>query len=335
MGGSLRQKLPTFVLATIIAMLIWLYAEGENLREDTVSVDVMFVDPAGNKLAIEPRTASVRVTVQAPTSSLAAVKKISTVRLSMQEKPGLETYPRQMLILRERLASLPDFERLGAGVLRTDPETVSVSVQRLEPVTLPVELTAGEVDLKTAATVQPSEVTIAVPASLTKAVEGLKLRVMVDARAVASFTPNNPYTLELPISMSEALAKALGDYAIQIPLPKAQVNLTLRSQEETYEHPSIPIRTAAVWTLLDEYRVEVVDRVALEGIVLRGPSKVIEQIRRGEVKVWADIDLTSKDFETPITSAPVRLTAPQGVFAETPLPTVNIRITKRTTDGKG
>ena len=329
MLGSLREKLPTIGLAGAIAAMIWLYAEGENLREETFSIDVRFVDPGGNKVSIDPRTRSVTVTAQAPNSTFSEVRRISVVRLEMEEKPDLETYPRQTVSLRERLAEAPAFANLGAGIIKTDPESVTVSVQRLEEVTLAVQVVRGEVDLRSAPVVEPAQVTFLAPASLVESIADLPCQAVIDGKTVATLSPNTPYTVEVPITMSPQLAAALGEYAIEVPLPRARVSLTLRSQEETYEHPSIPIRVAAAWTLFNEYKVDLVEQVALEGVVLRGPREAIEQIRGGDRKVWADIELTSKDFETPITSAAVRLAAPQGVFAERPLPNVEIKITRR------
>ncbi len=330
MLGSFREKLPTLGLAGAIAAMIWLYAEGENLREETFSVDVRFVDPGGNKLAIEPRTRTVTVTAQAPNSTFSELRRINQVRLDMEEKADLETYPIQTVSLRERLADSPSFTALGAGIIKVDPESVTVSVQKFEQVTLPVQVVRGEVDLRSAPVVEPAQVTIQVPASLAASIADMPCQAVIDARTVASFTPNTPYTVEIPITMSPQLVQVLGEYAIEVPLPRARVSLTLRSQEETYEHPSIPIRVSAAWTLFNEYKVDLVEQVALEGVILRGPREAIEQIRSGERKVWADIELTSKDFETPITSAAVRLAGPQGVFPERPLPNVEITITRRT-----
>lgn len=329
MWMKLQLKLPTIALAGVVAMMIWLYAEGENLREETFSIEVRFIDPTSGKLAIEPQTRTVTVTAQAPNATFSALRRIRDVRLNVEEKADLETYPIQTVVLRERLASSPEFIRLGAGVVKTDPESTPISVQRLEEVTLPVRAVYGEVDLKSAPIVEPAQVTIMVPASRVSAVRDLPLQVVIDSPMVASMTPNTPQTLETSFVMSDELVAALGDYVLAVALPKARVSLTLRSQEEIYEHPSIPIRVVAPWTLFNEYMVDLIDQVALEGVVLRGPRQAIEQIRSGERKVWVDIELTSKDFETPLTSASANLAAPLGVFSEKPMPNVEIRITRR------
>jgi len=48
--GKLWHRLETIIVVTVITVLIWLYAEGENVQRYTRSVMVQFVPPPGQTL---------------------------------------------------------------------------------------------------------------------------------------------------------------------------------------------------------------------------------------------------------------------------------------------
>jgi len=58
MSKKLRDRLETWLLTTVVAVLVWLYAEGEIVKTHGVELPVRFVAPPGQELVIDPDRAT-------------------------------------------------------------------------------------------------------------------------------------------------------------------------------------------------------------------------------------------------------------------------------------
>lgn len=147
MRTGLWSDFKSVLLASVIALLVWVYAEGQSLTSRTINISVGIVnDPtAGVSLRAEDAgfRGSARVRLEGTARSMddAAARLGTSVRLG-PGSPGMPTEPGRLspLDLRASLGALPELSGLGSMVAEVDPPFVNVQVTRLVERELPVRV---------------------------------------------------------------------------------------------------------------------------------------------------------------------------------------------------
>jgi len=318
-------RLETYLLVTVITGLIWLYAEGENVKQyEDQPMKVQFVAAPGERLLIEPADpVPISVTFSAATSRYQRVTAMAQqpVRVELSHRPD---DPTQVLSTRELLiqnTALPD---LGVSIIRVRPESITASVERIVTVELPVTIVTRDVELAEPPAVEPRRIAVDMPQSLSKATEVIDLRVDLADVNLAAIEPGTARTFNLPIRTPPTLREAPG---VSLGQSTVRVTLTIRKQADTITVPTVPILMLAPPSSLRNVSIALTDQQkVLRDVQLTGPSDQIERIRTGEYPVWAWYRLTAEDIGQRITSAPLQLRLPQGVAVESDLPPANFTI---------
>src|SRR5688500_11942303 len=104
------QTIKTLVLVTVVTCLVWLYAEGENVKPRAIDADVRLVAPAGQPLLVTPgEPRRVRVMMRCSNTKFAEVERwirAGPISVTVHPEAGAGTAEgRQVIDLRERLAS--------------------------------------------------------------------------------------------------------------------------------------------------------------------------------------------------------------------------------------
>jgi len=329
---SLFAKIQTYVVVTLIAVLIWLYSESENVKlHEALQFNIRLIAPPGQQLLISPATKRrVRVTVRCATSQYAQLQRMQArpITFTVTEDPNT---PEQTLILRDKLNDSPIGD-LGVNIVDIDPRTLDLHIERIEEVAIPIatdSIVPADIQLATAPTVTPSKATVGLPVSIANQLGDMKLEVRLAPETIAHLDENVPHELSTPITLPDILQNRLRGYTPSIKPAAAMVTLTIRKQSDAFSLTGVPILLSAPWAELNRFSVQMEDnqRVLSENVQLSGPSDVIDKIRKGGIKIWADLRLTADELESGITSKPLHISVPPGVRVESTIPHANFVIT--------
>jgi hypothetical protein len=325
------NALRTFAVVTVITLMIWVYAEGENVKLHTLDVDIALVPAGSEPLSITPRQVpGVRLTVRCSAEKFAQLE--SRTRNDPVAVPvgARRKEPRRMISLKEPIATRSIVSELGINLVDVQPESVEATIEHAQVVSLPVQVVVDGVQLSGEPTVDVTSVPVHVPLSLVKALEGRKLEARIAPARLASLPVNVPHTLTVSLTPPEPLVPV----AETLSLPEVKVTLTIRSQSASVTLPSVPVWQSSPPAAMTRFNLEL-DRENefLRDVTLTGPAEAIELIRKGETKVVANLRLTGEELEKlagkDAGSANVVLTLPPGVVASPAPGAVTFKVTRR------
>ncbi|MEM9253533.1 MAG: hypothetical protein AAGB29_14410 [Planctomycetota bacterium] len=332
---SVFEHLEAIVITTLVASLVWLWAEGKDVRRyvDEV-VPVELVAPTGMEgaLVIEPTTLEVQATFE--TSSAQYDEFIDVIDegpvLVTVSPPGEGDTSLAPLNLQAELeAGL--FSSLRIDLEELQPGAVEVRVDRLVERTLPVSLLyPSDASLAQPPSAQPSEAIVRLPASLAEAAGETNFRVRLTSEMLSAAAAGEPVTLTVPLELPEALRSAQTELLTR----SVDVTFTVTRQTETLTIERLTVQVRQSPLVMRRYDVVLPeDEWFVRDIELSGPASAIAAIRAGEDVVTAEIAPTLDDLERGVTSLPVEIETPTGVEVVSPIPQVAIQATPRPLNG--
>jgi len=337
-------KIQTYAIVTVVAALIWLYSESENVKQQkSLRFTVQFVAPPGQQLMIllmdtqsagALTTQQIDLTVRCATSQYAQLQQlqISPIELAVKEDPD---DPTQIVDLRDLLQDSP-IGNLGVTFQTIEPRRVRLRVERMEQITIPIQIVvADSVHLANTPTADPAESIVSLPASIAQRQTELKLVARLDPEAINRLDPNVPRPLVVGVALSPAetlpdeLRTMLRHKTTTITPSSTTVTVTIRKQTGNLTLTSLPILLTGPWEELKRFSIEIEggQRVLGDEVRISGPSDVIDSIESGELSVWADLRLTADDLESGITAKQLHISVPTGVHVESTIPRLNFTIT--------
>jgi len=337
-------KIQTYALVTLVAMLIWLYLESENIKQQKpLRFAIRFVAPPGQKLLILPlgvpqaaaatTRSQVDITTSCAANQYAQLQRLQAQPLELTVTEDAD-HPNQIVDLRDMLLEGPVGD-LGVTLDDIQPRRFQLRVERIEQITLPIHVVVAEgVHLATSPTLTPAEATVSLPASIAQEPDDLKLEARLEQDAANRLDPNVPRELAVAIKLAAAdtlpndLKSLLNLTPVQITPASTTVTVTIRKQTGNLTLTSLPILLTAPWAELNRFTVEVEggQRVLGNEVKISGPSDIIDRIEKGELKVWADLRLTADDLESNINSKQLHINVPANVQVESILPRLNFTI---------
>lgn len=329
------EKLQTWLVVTVIAVLVWLYAEGEAVDQHQMQLQLRFVPPPGRQLIVEPQAPAdpdapvlVWATFLASTGQMDQVEAIANqgpIEIVVADRPDAET-PEQVVVLEEALARSPLGE-LGVSIVETSPPTVNVWVEPLKTEQVEVLVHTGDLQLAQPPIPEPLKVPVVVPTRLAEAARNLKVVADLTAIDLSQLEVNEPHTLP---AVPLRLPAALEERGVRLERDSVRVNLTIRKQTDSVTLTTVPIHINTPPLVLQRYNIALrEDQMVLRDVRLTGPADVIDRIRRKDTRVWAELRPSADELDTGVESLPVYLNAPPAVTVESPLPQVPVTVTRR------
>jgi len=330
------QKVQTYVFVTLIAVLIWLYAEGLTLKTWEITPDIEFVPPPGQKLLISPARHRIQATIKGPTAQLDEIKKLQEagpIKLELLDDPT-NAEPYEQVNLAQELARQPAIARLGVTITDIKPARVRVRVERYVTRTLAIEIgTNSDFEFKGDPTVDPAEATVEVPMSLAGGIDDdTKVIALLDDAVLTRLEMDKQHIEE---NVPLILPPPLGGEHIIITPQAASVTLTITQKTSTTAPQSVPVLLVAPIAELAKYEVllENQDDQMLRGVVLSGPNDVIDGISARQIKVWAELRLSADDLAQAAgkdsNSAPVHMSMPAGITVVEPPQPIKYKVVKK------
>ncbi|GAB5497083.1 MAG: hypothetical protein Phyf2KO_21630 [Phycisphaerales bacterium] len=311
--------LRTFVIVSLVSVLIWIVAEGESLSTDRVEVVIRLVSE-GDDIAMRPTAESGwtgRVTVEMEGSTAEVSRLHDRLRDPLAFAPGAPGVPitpgAHTIDIATVLRQAELVQGTGVSIVTVEPETVDVLIDRVEWQQFDVQVDVPDLASASSPVADPRRVRVLVPSLLadsigdTQTLKASLTQEQVDALVVGqrNIVPNVP--VELPTQLS-------GHPFVRIEPERVNVTVTLDNREDSVTLDNVPVQIqkpafeSERWIVL----VDEQDQL-LESVTVTGPSDLIEQIRSGELTIFATVVLTLDDRDAGITQK-------EAVFKNLPSP---------------
>lgn len=303
------ERVKRFALVTVMAALIWAFAEGESLQTQRAVAEIDFPALTGETWATRVAEGQnwrgrVELELEGPTAGLDELE--SVLRRPLAFAPGIEGLPTETgeytLDLRQALRAHPEFRSRGVAVVGAEPNTVRVRVQELATVAVPIRVEAPAAELEGAAElVGVDEAVVRLPAEAAAELQG------GEAWMVARVNPEDLAALQERVRSTVRVRLTPGPRLEAAPLfgiepQQVEVRLTVRSKTETTVLTTVPVDLRLPSTELGRWEVVIPQEdQTLRDVTVTGPSDVIDRIEAGTLPVRAYVRLSYDDLERGVT----------------------------------
>lgn len=338
---QILSQLGTFVTVTVIAVLVWLYAEDANIESYAAQpVVVQFVMPPGLDGELSP-SEPITVLVDFDGSNgqfqqfEQASSKVIEVQLPIDPSLDLESID---IDLRDQIEQAPELKELGINVTGVTPERTTVTYEKILDVTLDVKIKqrTGSVKLsswKFTDSETQSKVTLQIPASQATQLGSIHASAWIDEDDVATLEKGSQKQITVDIELPGELDK--------LPRSISTVDLlvTVANDRDTVQIDRRPILLSYPPSINERYIVEIEesDRF-ITAFELEGPRDQIALIKADPASkdVWASVRISNEEADAAVAnggvlSKAVDIIAPRGVVLSTEVVRVSIKVVPRET----
>lgn len=303
------REILTIVMVTVVAALIWAFAEAESLRKGEVAVELYFEPDTTSDRQLKLRapaepigdTDMVRLTVRLEGTALSVDQAERVLRKPLHFRPFDKSIPvtpgEHSLDLRKILSDHPDIREVAATIASVEPANVPGRVEELgtREVDVRVELATGQAELPPVP--KPAKVSIRAPKETLATIPADAVAIaMLEAPQLERLLPGKPETLAgVRLSLPEALQNLQG---IRLNPPNIDVELVLAQRTPTSKPMNVPVHVVLAtveqkrWDITFDQRFQFVPDVTVTG-----PPEVVRQIEERKVQVIALLNLSFNELE--------------------------------------
>jgi hypothetical protein len=332
------NQIKNISLVTVIALVVWLFAESESVRtREFILVVELPSDPTAS-LVIQPSDPAiwrerVQVTINGSAAALAAFQAGAAKPFKLTpDMEGMPSAPGEgELDFRRVLRSLPLFATRGVTITRAEPASLKVWVDRIvERTGLRVETTGLTVEPQGAPLVTPRTVAMFGPESvLAHLSQDSAVRARPSPDGQARLVPGRPDKLQgVPLEVPREIVGM--ERFVRIVPSRVDIELTVVSKRSTATIGSVPVQVMLPALVAQQWDVAV-EQNFFSDVQASGPSELIEQLTRSELRVFAIVSLSSDELDRGVVSK-------EAVFTTLPAsalsfkydnPIVKITVTRR------
>ncbi len=327
------EQIKLISVTAVLTVLIW--ATANQLVSETAEIDVtIHPEPAegsGMIVATEPPGLErFRLTVTGPKRVVEQVRDearsdlLGVLRIPVAARPNGQ----HTVDVRDALLDYRDQLR-GLRIDRVSPAQVTIVIDHLQTVTMPVVLDGGSLlEFVVPPTADPPEVQVTIPESALARLSSQRVPLNV-AELLANADPGEPQEhsgVRLPLKLAGA--------EVQIEPPVVTVRATVRQKSKTGTIPSVPINVQVSIGTFNRIRIATRDDrdLVTRSIEVRGPPKVVDDLVAGRIPVTGRIKVTGDLVGEPgeyVELEPV-FDLPPGVTLARPVPPVEVRLERDT-----
>ena len=345
------KQLRTALVVTLVAVLIWIFAEGESLKTETVGARITVDAPEDMALRIvEPEgfgdsaTNPVTITLRGSTAGIDAIRDLLDEAIVLDAASGLPTAPGDHVInLAAALRDSRPFDNSGVSIDEVDPVSLRVRLVALQQITLPVTPSL-DAEVDGAVLVVPETVTVRVPAELAATLgPDVAATAQVGPLALRNVAPGAQRTLAgIRVELPPEIRDKWGVRDLE-PTSVA-VTLTLRDTTSTAVIPRVPVDVRLASSELNRWHITI-DDPWIQDVTIRGPSDLVDRVvasmgpqagPEDRVTIRAVLALSFEELEQGIQSKRVEflLQPPSAgtIQAEAPDMTVNLTVERAEDD---
>lgn len=334
---SWHKEIWTYLIVTLVAVLIWAWAASETRERKTIpSATVLFIaDSSAGEFVFSPPDAKPSLSVEG--TKLSVQKLSDLLRRPLRLKVPVNS-PGRNIDLAEHLRMDADIAATGATIVASDPATVELALDQVERVTASVRPELPGVTPEGEVIVAPSTVSVSLPHSVRQRLpQDFAVEAVVEKAVLDALVPGEPRTLDATLRMPERLAAG---NEVRISPSKVKVTFTVRSRIRETQVDSVRVQLQHP---PEEQAFEIeVDPKVLRNVTVLADADLSRQIEAGDVPVVAVVHLRASEKEALIDRKAVSYFQAQvqeldgswrfvqlGVKPGTSMPVINLKITNR------
>lgn len=296
---TIRKDFWTYVIVTIVAVLIWAWAAGETREQKALYVGLNFVPQEADRWVVRSSHTAVTLTVEGSTQAL---REATLARSDPIELPlGIDGVPGEagihVIDVVTVLGRNPLLRSTGASVLASDPPTIELAIDEI--VMAPARIRERLPGVQTEGPIRfdPPDARVALPQRMrARLPDVLTVEAAVDPPRLAQLEPGRVHAIEVHLLPPESL---IGDPAVHIVPPTVTMQFTIRSRIRKTQLDTVRVQLAGPPESYAEYAVELEERV-LTDVTVTADADLISKIESGEATVVAILHVTNRDKENGI-----------------------------------
>lgn len=288
-----RNEIGSYLIITVVSVLIWLWAAGETREQKAVISKAIFNVPDDGAWIIVPDNHPFNMVIEGSRQSIQNVEILARNGFRIDIAPNVGT---QSIDIVEALNNLPIFKRTGALLISIDSPNARPMVDRLVQMTpIIVPNLPGVQTVESQATIEPSTVTLTLPSRLQARYTDIRVQAFVEQEQSATLPEGVLQQLDVNLRLlPEALA---ANPHVHLVPAKARMSFTIRSQTRELKLDSdVIVQLATPPDDQDDFIVEF-DTNSLRDVMVIADADLIRQIESGAATVIAFVHLSSSEKE--------------------------------------
>lgn len=309
----------TFVVVTVISVLVWVYAESRTIRVSSVDVNVMIVPKGDPNFQVTPDAAQhVRLTLKASGSGAAVVEQRALkgpviIQLAGPDRE-LNSTTQQIVPLRDDIELALSLNDLGVTLLDIQPKSLDVTLTPIDSVRRPVKFLDPYNLAESGVLLRPNEVEVRAPSPAKRLLASCEPEVKLTPDQIQNVEPGKAVEIDLPVDVPGSW----GGRGFQIRPASIRATVVITRRVETLTIQSIPIVIQLRPEDAGRYRVTMESgNNSFKAVRLTGPVELIERVRRTPESLTAVVRLTpellSQAVDGRLAVEPVMMGLPQGL----------------------
>ncbi len=310
-----------------LTLVIWYLADQATQRNGDAEVQIT-IKPHDPVIHIDPRSPRFSVTFVGSTRAIERLQTDTKERPLEVEWPLPESYSRSRrhtIPAKDLIEDLPAIRARGVSVERVSPETLTLTLDRLETVSMPLVADTGRIKVGELR-FDPPEVDVTLPSQQLERVPENERYVTVRLEEqLEGIPPGGEFRQDVPVEPRIGELRAVA-------IEPDRVNVTLRVKGQTEKRRLSNIR---VWLtgspqVLEQYRIEQRDpNEWLIELEVEGDKSIVESLRSQDihavVRITSDLAVPTAEFR----NVEVQVVLPLGVTVVGPPRSVWLRVVER------
>ncbi len=290
----------TYLLVTVVTVLIWAWAAGETRKEKPLDVRLQFAPPDPANWLVKPAETSTRVVFEG--SQLALHNAQNVLRTPTQiEVPATA---RQTVDLVEHLKQIDEIRATGVTVKSAEPAYIELELDPIERFTAKIKAILPGIKTEGEVTIEPAEVLVAMPGQMKQRVgRDFAIEAIIDRTELDRIPPGVAQTQEVALRLPEGFGSSEN---VLISPPRARLMFTIKSRTRETRLDTVRVQLAGPPEDRDAYIVDI-DPKQLLNVTITADAELIRRIEANEVPVIALLQVGSREKEGRIESK--RITA--------------------------
>ena len=299
-----RNDLWTYVLVTVMTVLIWLWASTETRQEAVLNGLVVFTVPEAGEFVVTPSSQPVVITVEGSSRAIRKVREALSVGLAV-DLPA-ESGPLRLGDLEARVRRMASMRSSDVSISAVDPPSVELVVDRTVSLTALVRAVLPGVTAVDEVVVEPAEITVTLPESLRRTLpEDFTLEALVARDELDRLEPGVLHSLDVPVRMPEGVP-----IDARIHFDPSIVRVAFKMHSRLIETVVDRVRVRLVTSPEDHGSyVIVLHEKHLEGVRITADASLVRAIEAEDpsvrAMVFAVVHLSADDLEKRLDRKPV------------------------------
>ena len=324
----------TYVIAAVLAVLVWLYAESNTLETGRTQIAVEFVPQNRKALHVKPDPFTIDLKYRCTKGTVRQVDELDGFVFKIKDDPNA-TSVKRVVSLADMLRAYEPLRRLNITIDSVDPATKEIEVHRLVTEKRMVKAaTFRDLLINPDDNVPDAQVTL--PQEVFDNYRDFSLQVRLEELANDDLPHNTSQTKELAIRLPDDIVRRLNNLGYNaaeidavIEPNTTFVTFTVSDPSQEYELGKVRVSVKLPFDAVGKYKLEI-DRAEeyQDDITVRGSPTAIANIERDPSLIELYVTLTHEELEAGRVQKTVSVIKPADIELVNALALVSFKATK-------